>query len=65
MCFLHLIITYCSYHYADESHSQQLDELVQEDEPDVGDNYLEGLDHAGLVVWEFSEDEDEAVVDEW
>ncbi|KAG1853232.1 hypothetical protein C8R48DRAFT_675899 [Suillus tomentosus] len=49
----------------DESHSQQLDELVQDDEPDVGDNYLEGLDHAGLVVWEFSEDEDEAVVDEW
>ncbi|KAG1906489.1 uncharacterized protein F5891DRAFT_1181900 [Suillus fuscotomentosus] len=36
-----------------------------DDEPDVGDNYLEGLDHAGLVVWEFSEDEDEAVVDEW
>jgi hypothetical protein len=42
-----------------------LDELVQDDEPDVGDNYLEGPDHAGLVVWEFSEDEDEAVVDEW
>jgi hypothetical protein len=42
--------------------------LAQEDEPEVavvGENNLEGLDHAGLVVWEFSDDEDEAAVDEW
>ncbi|KAG1818443.1 uncharacterized protein BJ212DRAFT_1479456 [Suillus subaureus] len=52
----------------DESHSQQLDALAQEDEPDVSvveEKNLEGLDHAGLVVWEFSDNEDEDVVDEW
>ncbi|KAG2134218.1 hypothetical protein BD769DRAFT_1385810 [Suillus cothurnatus] len=52
----------------DELHSRQLDMLAQEDEPEVavvGENNLEGLDHAGLVVWEFSDDEDEAAVDEW
>ncbi|KAG1778332.1 hypothetical protein EV702DRAFT_1179015 [Suillus placidus] len=49
----------------DESHSRRLDALIQEDEPDVAKDNLEGLNHAGLVVWEFSDDEDEAVVDEW
>jgi hypothetical protein len=42
-----------------------LDALIQEDEPSLAEDNLEGLDHAGLVVWEFSDDEDEALVDEW
>ncbi|KAG0700184.1 hypothetical protein DFH29DRAFT_1001359 [Suillus ampliporus] len=51
----------------DESHLRQLDALIQKDEPDVSlaEDNLERLNHAGLVVWEFSNDEDEAVVDEW
>jgi hypothetical protein len=43
-----------------------LDALIQEDEPSLAEDNLdsEGLNH-GLVVWEFSDDEDEALVDEW
>ncbi|KIK32530.1 hypothetical protein CY34DRAFT_27200 [Suillus luteus UH-Slu-Lm8-n1] len=37
----------------DESHLRQLDALIQEDEPSLAEDNLEGLNHAGLVVWEF------------
>ncbi|KAG1816565.1 hypothetical protein EV424DRAFT_1528296 [Suillus variegatus] len=52
----------------DESHSRQLDILAGQDEPDVSlieDTNLDESGHAGLVVWEFSDDEDGHVVDEW
>jgi len=53
----------------DESHSRQLDMLVQDDKPNVlslvEDTNLTESDHAGLVVWEFSDDEDGHVADEW
>ncbi|KAG2037171.1 hypothetical protein BDR03DRAFT_1010871 [Suillus americanus] len=51
----------------DGSHHQLLDNLTQEDEPDVSheaDVNVTGLDNAGLVVWEFS-DEEEDTMDEW
>ncbi|KAG2090556.1 hypothetical protein BD769DRAFT_1679595 [Suillus cothurnatus] len=53
----------------DESHSRQLDMLTQDDKPNVlslvEDTNLTESDHAGLVVWEFSDDEDGHVADEW
>ncbi|KAG1764120.1 hypothetical protein EDD22DRAFT_979130 [Suillus occidentalis] len=53
----------------DESHSRQLDMLAQDDEPNalslIEDTNLTESDHAGLVVWEFSDDEDGHVADEW
>jgi hypothetical protein len=53
----------------DESHSRQLDMLAQDDEPNelspVEDTNLTESSHAGLVVWEFSDDEDGHVADEW
>jgi hypothetical protein len=43
--------------------------LAQDDEPNVlsliEDTNLTESDHAGLVVWEFSDDEDGHVADEW
>ncbi|KAG2127151.1 uncharacterized protein EDB93DRAFT_1109486, partial [Suillus bovinus] len=53
----------------DTEHLHQLDSLTDNDEPNITlgiDEDLVGLDHAGLVVWEFSdcESEDE-MVNEW
>ncbi|KAG1810019.1 uncharacterized protein HD556DRAFT_1302417 [Suillus plorans] len=51
-----------------ESHSRQLDILAEDDEPDVSlleDTNIDESGHTGLVVWEFSDDEDGHVVDEW
>jgi hypothetical protein len=43
--------------------------LAQDDEPNVlsqlEDTNLTESDHASLVVWEFSDDEDGHVADEW
>ncbi|KAG2125170.1 hypothetical protein DEU56DRAFT_759413 [Suillus clintonianus] len=53
----------------DTEHLHQLDVLSSNDEPDITlgtDENLVGLDHAGLVVWEFSDCEsDDEIVDEW
>lgn len=51
-------------------HHRQLESLVEEDEPDVpvdGDVNLVGLDHDGLVVWDFSDNEDDEIsnADQW
>jgi hypothetical protein len=45
-----------------------LNTLANADEPDIpSDASIEqGVDHAGLVVWEFSDDEGDAgAADEW
>ncbi|KAG1774631.1 hypothetical protein EV702DRAFT_1047582 [Suillus placidus] len=50
----------------DNEHHQLLDGLTREDEPDVSDEAdvnVTGLDNAGLIVWNFS-DEEEDVMDE-
>ncbi|KAG1859088.1 hypothetical protein C8R48DRAFT_774899 [Suillus tomentosus] len=42
--------------------------MGEDNEPDVSlleDTNIDESGHAGLVVWEFSDDEDEDVVDEW
>ncbi|KAG1832673.1 hypothetical protein EV424DRAFT_1342207 [Suillus variegatus] len=44
----------------DDGHHQLLDDLTHEDEPDVPHE----ADNAGLVVWEFS-DEEAGAMDEW
>ncbi|KAG1897951.1 uncharacterized protein F5891DRAFT_1191262 [Suillus fuscotomentosus] len=53
----------------DTEHCRQLDVLSHSDEPDITtgiDESLVGLDHAGLVVWEFSDCEsDDEMVDGW
>ncbi|KAG1800559.1 hypothetical protein EV424DRAFT_1474841 [Suillus variegatus] len=53
----------------DTEHCRQLDVLSHSDEPDITtgiDESLVGLDHAGLVVWEFSDCEsDNEMVDGW
>ncbi|KAG2743521.1 hypothetical protein P692DRAFT_20878373 [Suillus brevipes Sb2] len=54
----------------DTVHHRQLESLVEEDEPDVpvdGDVNLVGLDHDGLVVWDFSNNEDDEIsnADQW
>jgi len=43
-----------------------LNTLANADEPDIPLDAIEqGSDHAGLVVWEFSDDEGDDAVDEW
>jgi hypothetical protein len=60
-----------SCHVTGASHHQELDNLAHEAEPDVtveGDNNSVGFDGAGLVVWEFSDDDGggvETVDDQW
>ncbi|KAG1879969.1 hypothetical protein F4604DRAFT_1891662 [Suillus subluteus] len=53
----------------DTEHCHQLDVLSHSDEPDITtgiDESSVGLDHAGLVVWEFSDCEsDDEMVDGW
>ncbi|KAG1729360.1 hypothetical protein EDD22DRAFT_982663 [Suillus occidentalis] len=50
----------------DAAHHQQLDSLMEEDEPDVSKSVDgDALDHDGLVVWSFSDDEDDVETDQW
>ncbi|KAG2131597.1 uncharacterized protein EDB93DRAFT_1255445 [Suillus bovinus] len=54
-----------------DGHLHQLDKIAREDEPETTttiDENIVGLDHDGLVIWEFSDDSndsDAGVVDEW
>ncbi|KAG1778331.1 hypothetical protein EV702DRAFT_1220104 [Suillus placidus] len=53
-----------------DEHLHQLDNIAQDDEPETIriDEDIVGLDHDGLVIWEFSDDSgdgDADVVDEW
>jgi hypothetical protein len=55
---------------AGDEHLHQLDNIAQDDEPETItiDEDIVGLDHDGLVIWEFSDDSgdgDADVVDEW
>ncbi|KAG1796186.1 hypothetical protein EV424DRAFT_1353195 [Suillus variegatus] len=53
----------------DTEHLHQLDSLTDSDKPNITlgvDEDLVGLDHAGLVVWEFSDcKSDDETVNEW
>ncbi|KAG1741220.1 hypothetical protein EDD22DRAFT_959081 [Suillus occidentalis] len=50
----------------DAAHHQQLDSLMEEDEPDVSKSVDgDALDHDRLIVWSFSDDEDDAETDQW
>jgi hypothetical protein len=56
--------------YPGDKHLHQLDNLAHDDEPETTANIDEsivGLDHDGLVIWEFSDESDgnADVVDEW
>ncbi|KAG1797415.1 uncharacterized protein HD556DRAFT_1431118 [Suillus plorans] len=51
----------------DTVHHQQLDSLIEEDEPDISVDGDVNLDHDGLVVWDFSDNEDDEIsnADQW
>jgi hypothetical protein len=57
--------------FAGDEHLHQLDSIAWDDEPETMtsiDENIVGLDHDGLVIWEFSDDSndnDAGVVDEW
>jgi hypothetical protein len=54
--------------YVADGDLRQLESLARDDEPDITlgiDENAVGLDHAGLVVWEFSDGDDSDVPDEW
>lgn len=59
--------------FAGDEHLHQLDNIARDDEPETTasiDENIVGLDHDGLVIWEFSDDSndgvsDAGVVDEW
>ncbi|KAG1844036.1 hypothetical protein DFJ58DRAFT_717670 [Suillus subalutaceus] len=51
-----------------DQHLHELESLARDDEPDITlgiDESVVGLDHAGLVVWDFSDDDNSDVPDEW
>ncbi|KAG2030550.1 hypothetical protein BDR03DRAFT_1016990 [Suillus americanus] len=51
-----------------DQHLHQLESLAHEDEPDITlgiDESAVGLDHAGLVVWDFSDGDNSEVPDKW
>ncbi|KAG1849249.1 hypothetical protein F4604DRAFT_1935046 [Suillus subluteus] len=52
----------------DDENLHQLESLAHDDEPEITvgiDEDTVGLDHAGLVVWDFSDGDDSDVPDEW
>ncbi|KAG1836109.1 hypothetical protein F4604DRAFT_1943658 [Suillus subluteus] len=51
-----------------DQHLHQLESLARDDEPDITlgiDESVVGLDHAGLVVWDFSDGDNSDMPDEW